>query len=125
MFTPLLGAGRQHVAQATTAQGVRKDPTWFNAVEETAIFPRSSRTMTLVLNLRPRSKLRLSANCQILDLDGKLLGQGKPVAVKADVRDTPGYAWQFDLAPAVPGLYRVEVVFDGEPVWRTFIRITG
>ena len=124
-FTPLLSAGRHHVARATTAQGVQKEPNWFNAIQETAVFPRTARSLTLVLNLRPRAKLKLMANCQILDLDGKRLGMGKPVAVKADLKDTPAFAWQLDLTSAAPGFYRVEVVFDGEPVWRTFIKVTG
>jgi S1-C subfamily serine protease len=123
-FTPALGAGRMHVVRATTAQGARKEPGWINPVDEKAVFARRSGSFTVILNLRPRAKLRLSANCRIVDLDGHKLGEGKPAAVKADVNDTPVYAWQVSMAQTQPGLYRVEIVFDGQPVWRTFVRIT-
>jgi hypothetical protein len=123
-FTPALGAGRMHVARATTSQGARKEPGWINPVDEKAVFARRSGSFTVILNLRPRAKLRLSANCRIVDLDGRKLGEGKPAAIKADVSDTPVYAWQVSLAQIQPGLYRAEIVFDGQPVWRTFVRIT-
>jgi S1-C subfamily serine protease len=124
VFTPRLAAGRTHVARATTAHGVQKEPNWFNPIDESAEFPRAASSLAVVLNLRPRAKLKLLANCQVLDTDGRKLGEGKPVAVKADVKDTPAYAWQIPLAAIPPGLYRVEIVFDGAPVWRTFVRIT-
>ncbi len=123
-FTPALGAGRAHVARATTAQAARKEPGWINPLDEKAVFSRAGGPFTVILNLRPRAKLRLVANCRIVDLDGHILGEGKPANVKAGVNDTPNYLWEIALAQAMPGMYRVEIVFDGQPVWRTFVRIT-
>ncbi len=123
-FTPALGAGRVHVGRATTAQSARKEPGWINPLDEKADFSRARGPFAVILNLRPRAKLRVSANCRIVDLDGRKLGEGKPASAKADVNDTPSYLWQIALAQTTPGIYRVEIVFDGQPVWRTFVRIT-
>jgi hypothetical protein len=52
------------------------------------------------------------------------MGQGHARA-PGGANDNAAYAWQIPTATVPPGLYRVEVVFDGVPVWRTFIKITG
>ena len=123
-FTPALGPGRVHVARATTAQGARKEPGWINPVDEKAVFSRANGPFAVILNLRAMAKLRLVANCRILDLDGRILGEGKPTNVKANANETPSYFWQIALAQTKPALYRAEMVLDGQPVWRTFVLIT-
>lgn len=124
VFTPALGPGQVHVARATTAQGVRKEPGWINPVDEKAVFSRANGPFAVILNLRPAAKLRTVTNCRLLDLDGRTLGEGKPANVKANANDTPSFFWQISVAQTKPGLYRAEIVLDGQTVWRTFVRIT-
>jgi hypothetical protein len=70
-FTSRLGPGRVHIGRATTARGVQKDRDWIDPVSESAVFPRSAPSFAVVLNLRPRAKLRLLASCQVLDSTGR------------------------------------------------------
>jgi hypothetical protein len=32
--------------------------------------------------------------------------------------------FNFALQPLSPGIYRIDLIWDDEPVWRTFIRVT-
>jgi len=33
-------------------------------------------------------------------------------------------SFSFALGPLSPGIYRIDLIWDDEPVWRTFIRVT-
>jgi S1-C subfamily serine protease len=125
VFTVRLGAGRVHVVRGTTSENVRKDSGWFDPIAETAVFPRGAEAFSVVLNLRPQAKLRASANCQLLDKEGRKLGEGRPIAVKADANQGSSYTWRIPLTGVAVGIYRVDIVLDGVPVWRTFVKITA
>jgi hypothetical protein len=60
----------------------------------------------------------------IYDLDNKAVSQNP-----ADVSATPGGKLVFlsktlDIGKMETGVYRLDVVMNGSPVWRTFFRIT-
>jgi len=60
----------------------------------------------------------------IYDLDNKSVSQTPP-----DVSATPGGKLVFlskalDIGKMETGVYRLDVLLNGSPVWRTFFRIT-
>lgn len=125
VFVPLVGRGRIHVAHATTGQGVLKAENWINPADEKAVFSRLAGQFAVVLNAKPQIKIDVMATCAVFDLDAKLVSQAKPVRIKGGPKDIRSLSWGLNAAAFVPGLYRVDILFDDEPVWRTFIRITG
>ena len=71
----------------------------------------------------PKERLRGTTGLRIYDGDNRIILEAKPL--KADFRkgELRFTSWEISMLP-VPGVYRVEVHFNGRPAWRGFVRIT-
>jgi hypothetical protein len=95
-----------------------------DAVQEKYEFSRSEEHAAVLLSLDPTRKQKVATTISIFDLDNKAVSQSAP-----DVSATPGGKLVFlskalDIGKLEPGVYRLDVVMNGNPVWRTFFRIT-
>jgi hypothetical protein len=50
---------------------------------------------------------------------------GEPATKKVSLSDVPlRFSFNFAPAPLTPGVYRIDVLWNGQSAWRTFIRIS-
>jgi hypothetical protein len=87
-------------------------------------FSRSDGHAAVLLSLDPTRKQKVATTISVFDLDNKAVSQSAP-----DVSSTPGGKLVFlskalDIGKLEAGVYRLDVVMNGNPVWRTFFRIT-
>jgi hypothetical protein len=62
------------------------------------------------------------SSVRIYDGDNRMIGQSTPA--KTDLRqDQVTVAWWTMPVPSTVGVYRVDALFDGKPMWRGYVRI--
>ena len=85
----------------------------------------SVREPTFVAFIRwaPKERLRGVLAFRLYDADNRLVFESKPS--KADLRpDRMTTSNSVSPVPKVPGVYRVDVLIDGTPMWRSFVTVT-
>ena len=61
---------------------------------------------------------------RIYDLDNKLIVEAlNKKKITVDPNKLSYSLWELNLAPLSPGIYRIDVLLDGDFVYRTFFRI--
>ena len=68
-------------------------------------------------------RLKGAAVMRLRDTDNRVVVESKPS--KLDVRkgQMKLSSWELPMV-RVPGIYRADVLIDGKPIWRGFVRIT-
>jgi hypothetical protein len=116
---------REDILFGTMAQEVRRGKDGLvDALQEKYEFSRSDGHAAVLLSLEPTRKQKAATTISIYDLDNKAVSQSAP-----DVSATPGGKLVFlsktlDIGKMETGVYRLDVVMNGNPVWRTFFRVT-
>jgi hypothetical protein len=116
---------RDDIIFGTMAREVHREKDGLvDAVQEKYEFSRSNGHAAVLLSLDPTRKQKVATTISIFDLDNKAVNQSAP-----DVSATPGGKLVFlskalDIGKLEAGVYRLDVVMNGNPVWRTFFRIT-
>ena len=116
---------REDILFGTMAREVRRGKDGLvDALQEKYEFSRRDGHAAVLLSLEPTRKQKVATTISIYDLDNKAVSQAAP-----DVSATPGGKLVFlskalDIGKMETGVYRLDVVMDGSPVWRTFFRIT-
>src|SRR5580658_474932 len=116
---------REDIIFGTMAREVRRGKDGLvDAVQEKYEFSRSDGHAAVLLSLDPTRKQKVATTISVFDLDNKAVSQSAP-----DVSATPGGKLVFlskalDIGKLEAGVYRLDVVMNGNPVWRTFFRIT-
>lgn len=123
-FTPLLGPGRQEVLRGSFAQQVKKSAILFDPIGEKDVFSQRAGTFALMVNFDPKNKVRTEAVFRVYSLDGKLVGESKPLKVRLDAGRASAVSWTLEASAMPPAVYRVDVVFGAEPVWRGYLKVT-
>ena len=80
--------------------------------------------MIVFLEWRPKEKIKTRSLLRIYDLGGRALIEGK--TSKLDVKPGPGTSytwWKADITGLKPGIYRVDVLVDSNPIWRAFFKV--
>lgn len=114
-------AGEEHVVSGGFARGfTRSPPQPSGQIDEFSV--RDERFVIFV-NWNPVERLRGTTQLRGYDALNKLV-------VQSEVKRSNFRRAQFALSfwelpvPRLPGTYRVDVLFDDNPVWRGFVRIT-
>lgn len=70
----------------------------------------------------PTTRFRGQLQLRIFDAENQLVIASKPSGINLSPGASSGSQWQLDVPP-MPGTYRADVVLDGNPVWRGFLRV--
>ena len=123
-FVPPL-VWKDDVVSGTLTKSLPKDKTKLpNMVDDKFEYTRADARAYIFLILAPRQKRKGLSSILIYNLDNRLLGQSAPMKVSLDAGQTKFWNAEFPLANLTPGVYRVDLTFDGNPLWRTYFRIT-
>lgn len=96
----------------------------FPAARETKTeFSRKDGRMGVALVWNPRTKLKGEIVLAIYDVYNRTVARTPPSRVKINPGEYFRSVWNLNIAPLHAGGYRVDVLQDGLPIWRTYFRI--
>jgi hypothetical protein len=117
--------GTSELGRATFARGseLRREGLR-GPVNESAEFTRGDANVILWAIWHPRKNRKTRLGMRLLDLDGRLLAEDKPVLTRFQ-RDTPtSSTWTLSVANLHTGIYRADILEEGAVVWRGFFRLS-
>jgi hypothetical protein len=86
-------------------------------------FSSQDKTFVTYVNWNPQERLRGQSMIRMFDSENRMVGESKPG--KLDVRKGQFVLSSWTLSvPSAPGVYRADVLVDGRPNWRGFVRVT-
>lgn len=121
-FVPPL-VGYQNIAHATLALRVDGKGPVPQPVDEKFEFSQRYGKMAVYVMWDPKEKLKATAQCRLYNLDNQLLIASKPFKVNLTPGRTTVNSWVLMVASLPAGIYRINVVLDTNPVWRSFFRM--
>jgi hypothetical protein len=114
--------GRQHVLSAGFARGITRNET-ITPADQRQDFSVRDKEFVVFLTWAAQKRIRGAVVLRMYDEANRITLDTKPG--KLDVRpgDRKMVNWRLTV-PQRPGMYRAEVLVDGVPHWRGFVRIT-
>lgn len=87
-------------------------------------FQRRDGQLSVLITWHAQAKLKSSASIKVYDIDNRLVSTCQPVKVNLSKGQLAYSSWNFGVSELSPGFYRIDMVLDSAPIWRTFFRIT-
>jgi hypothetical protein len=128
----LLKAGQFIPALVTTpsvlngnlARTINKKTDPPQVIDEKSEFSPTNADGVLLITWLPKEKRKGQPSLRIYDIDNQLISE---TLNKKKITVTPNklsYSlWELNFAKLQPGIYRIDVLLDGDFVWRTFFRM--
>ena len=115
--------GREHVLSAGFAKSILKDEI-ARPSDQRDEFSATDKEFVVFVTWGPQARLKGLTTLRMYDPTNGMMAESKPT--KLDVR--PGSAsvlssWKIPV-PTKAGMYRADVLVDGVPIWRGFVRVT-
>ena len=114
----------ESVLSGVLARTVNKKTDPPQPIDERMEFSRANAQGSLLITWLPKEKRKGYPSLRIYDLDNNLISE---TLNKKKISITPGklsYSlWEFNLAALKPGIYRFDVLLEGDFVWRAFFRM--
>jgi len=114
------------IMQATMARDVRRQSGMLVAVDEKFEFAHSDGHAVILVTLSPQQKQKHkgSATVRIYNLDNQLVVESPPAKVDLTPAKVVFWTGQVEISKLPSAIYRLDVVTDGAPIWRTFFQVT-
>jgi hypothetical protein len=92
-------------------------------VDERLDFSAKEKEFVVFINWRPQTRIKGMATLRLYDESNHVTVESKPS--KVDIRPDNALlsSWKMPI-PDRPGVYRADILIDGVPIWRGFVRIT-
>lgn len=114
----------QSVLHGVLARSVNKKANPPNAIEERIEFSRANAQGVVFVTWLPREKRKGYPSLRLYDLDNKLISETlNKKKITVEPNKISYSLWDLNLATLSPGIYRFDVLLDGDFVWRTFFRM--
>ena len=117
-------ATTESVLSGVLARTVNKKTDPPQPIDERIEFSRANAQGVLLITWLPKEKRKGYPSLRLYDLDNNLLNE---TLNQKKISITPSklsYSlWEFNLATLQPGIYRFDVLLEGDFVWRTFFRV--
>lgn len=122
-FMPAL-VSTPSVLSGVLARTVNKKAVPPQPIDEKIEFSLANPQGVLFLTWLPKEKRKGYPSMRIYDLDNKLIVEAlNKKKITVDPNKLSYSLWELNLAPLSPGIYRIDVLLDGDFVYRTFFRI--
>lgn len=122
-FTPAL-VSTEAVLNGTLARTVNKKVDPPQVIDSKTEFSRANPEGVVFITWLPKEKRKGQPSLRLYDLDNHLISE---TLNKKKITVTPNklsYSlWEINLTDLRPGIYRFDVLLDGDFVWRTFFRM--
>ena len=122
-FTPPL-VGNDDVLSGTLSRNLNRKIDPPQAIDARTDFSRRDTRAIVLITWLPKQKRKGIPALKLYDLDNRLLNQstGKK-KISVNPQKLSYTSWELSLAELAPGTYRLDVLLDADPVWRTYFRI--
>jgi len=122
-FTPPL-VGNDDVLSGTLSRNLNRKIDPPQSIEERSEFSRQDTRAILLVTWLPKQKRKGIPSLRLYDLDNHVLTEspGKK-RISVNPQKLSYTAWELNLVNLAPGIYRIDVSLDADPVWRTFFRV--
>jgi len=87
-------------------------------------FTSTDKSVQVNLEWFGKSKVKGTAVMQIFNSNNKKISDGKPLIINVSPKDILQSNWTFDPSQLTADVYRVDVVVDNVPIWRSFFKLT-
>jgi len=101
----------------------RKTP-FGRAIDETNEFRRTDREMYALITWDPKTKRKVQTTIELYDLENHKVAQSSPGKLELEPGHVRAIDWKIPIETLSPGIYRIDILLDGEAAWRNFFRIT-
>ena len=122
-FMPAL-VSSQSILHGTLARRVNTKANPPLTIDDKTEFSRADNQGVLFLTWMPREKRKGRPSLRMYDLDNRLISENQN---KKKITVSPNQIkyslWELDLAALPAGIYRFDVLLEGDIVWRTFFRM--
>ena len=78
---------------------------------------------TVFVTWDPQEALKGATVLRLFDPVNRVVAESKPDKLSLRKRQLSLSSWELPMVSA-PGVYRADVLLDGKPIWRGFVRIT-
>ena len=92
-------------------------------VSPTRTFSHARGNLAVVVDWAPVKKIKGMQQLRVYDLNNQPVLQTNASKIDLQPRVTNTSAWKLSIATIPPGIYRVDVLIDGEPQWREFFHL--
>ena len=113
----------EDVLDGTLCKQVEHKDNYVRAVGRSNEFRRSDAAFYAVVSWNPKSKRKAMTTIQVFDIENRPLAQAPPGKVTLDASKVQTSDWKLPVSGLEPGIYRVDVLLDAQPAWRTFFKI--
>lgn len=120
---PVTKSGLIGFAQLAVGTGKRGNPA--NTPHEYRwIFGRREGHATVLVNWQPTTKAKGKAMLRVFNSDNQGVVESKPENLTLTPGNFLASSWDVPVANLAPGIYRVDLLFAEQTVWRDFFRVT-
>lgn len=122
-LTPVMKSGMIGFAQLAVVSGKGSDK--FKLPREYRwIFSRREGHAMVFVHWQPANKVKGKAMLRIFDADNRKVAESKSDNLNLAPRNFMESSWDVPLERLAPAIYRVDILFDEQAVWRDFFRVT-
>jgi len=121
---PVTKSGLIGFAQLAVATGKKGNPA-STPHEYRWIFSRSEGHATMLVNWQPTSKAKGKAVLRIFDADNQKVVESKPENLTLSPGNFLATSWDLPIQTLAPAIYRADLLFADQTVWRDFFRVTN
>jgi hypothetical protein len=115
-------SGQENVTSGGFAKTITRSQT-VQPSDQREQFSSADKTFVTYVNWNPLERLRGQAILRVFDVENRTVLESKPG--KLDVRKGQYILSSWTLpVPPTAGVYRVDALIDGKPIWRGFVRIS-
>jgi hypothetical protein len=114
--------GDEHVLSGGFARGIIKANTVTPSDQRDEFSIRDPKFIVFV-TWAPQQRLKGASVMRLRDSENRVIVESKPGKIDVRKGDISLSSWETPMVSA-PGMYRADVMIDGKPIWRGFLRIT-
>jgi len=86
-------------------------------------FTEADKQFIVYLYWYPKVKQKGIATIQIFNAGNQLVGESKQTKITLNPKEQTQSYWLYDIASFPTGTYRIDLVMENQPIWRTFFKI--
>jgi hypothetical protein len=122
-LTPITKSGLVGFAQLAVATGKGANRPSVPR-EYRSIFSRREGRATVFVNWQPTSKAKGKAVLRVFNSDNQKVAESKPQNLSLSPGNSLTSSWDVPLENLPPAIYRADLLFEEQTVWRDFFRVT-